>query len=414
LTTTPNKPKLVIFDVEGVLIPRNRFLFLLGKALGFKQLVKVFFFGFLYETGLIPLKTALKHLFKGTRGMKVETMMKIAAKVPIMPEANALFERLRAQGCRTALITSGLPTIVAQAFADKLGADQAFGFDVGVFGDALTGEIGGDVIEPNGKLVVLQKLVASEHVETGACAVVADDRNNKSIFLKEVLKIGFNPDFVLRVKADHVVTGGISKILAVLNGEPKHRGKPTRNDVLRKIIHALGFFVPVIAGLVGVPIVAVSIILVLAFYALSEYLRTEGKKMPLINLITRRAASQNELYQLVLAPVYYAVGILLTLLIFPAPASYAAIAIFALGDSAASLFGRYYGHTLLPFNRDKTLEGSLTGFLFAFLAGAFFVSPLFAVAGAAVAIFIEYLPLPVNDNLSIPLVTGLALALLIR
>jgi phosphoserine phosphatase len=413
LPTLPNKrPKLVVFDVEGVLIPRNRFFFLMGKNLGFAQLMKVFFFGFLYEAGLISLKSAMKHLFSGALGMKLETLMHIASNVPIASEARTVFERLRLQGCKTALITSGLPTIVVEMIAAKLRADFAFGFDVGIDGETLSGEIWGDVIERNGKHIILQKIVDSQQLVFSECAVVADDRNNASIFLRDMLKIAYNPDFVLRIMADSVVTGKISKILSVINGEPKPRGKPSANDILRESIHASGFFVPVAAGFVGVSFVAASIIIVLGFYVTSEYLRTEGKRMPLINLITRKAASQNELDQIVLAPVYFAIGILFTLVLFPAPASYAAISIFALGDSTASIFGRYFSSRPLPFNRDKSLEGSASGFLFAFLAGCVFVSPSTALVGASVAMFIEYLPLPVNDNLLIPLSTGLALILL--
>jgi HAD superfamily phosphoserine phosphatase-like hydrolase len=406
------KPRLIVFDVEGVLIPRNRFFFLMGKALGFAQLIRVFFYGFLYETGLIPLKSAMKHLFSGTRGITIETLVQIASKVPLVPGARAVFGQLKAQGYKTALITSGLPTLVAKLVADKLGADYAFGFEAEINGNKFTGEIWGDVIERNGKLAVLHRIVRDEQLEFSDCAVVADDRNNASIFLRDMLKIAYNPDFVLRIKADNVVTGNISKILSVINGEPKRRGKPSWNDVFRESIHASGVFIPVIAGAVGVPLVAVSIILVLGIYATSEYLRTEGKKMPLINFITRKAASQNELYQIVLAPVYFAIGILITLVIFPAPASSAAIAIFALGDSTASIFGRYLAKTPLPFNKDKSLEGSAAGFFFAFLAGSIFVSPLVALLGAAIAMFIEYLPLPINDNLLIPVITGLALTFL--
>ena len=407
------KPKLVVFDVEGVLIPKNRFLFEMGKTLGFVQLLKVFFYGFLYETGLVSLKSALRNIFSSARGMKIEAMMQLAAKVPLVPGAKEVFSRLRAQGCKTVLISSGVPTMVVRLVADKLGADYAFGFEVGVEDDMLTGEIWGDVIERNGKFTVLQTILRDECLNTDDCAVIADDRNNISIFAKEALKIGYNPDFVLRIKADSIVTGKISKVLAVIDGEPQHRGKPSRNDVFRELIHASGIFVPIVASLIGNAPVAVSIILVLGFYAASEYLRTEGRRMPLIYQITRKAASPTELYQLVLAPVYFALGILFTLLVFPSPANYAAIAIFALGDSMASLFGSSFSRTQLPFNKDKSLEGSAAGFLFAFLAGSIFVSPLFALAGAAVAMVVEYLPLPINDNLMIPLCAGLALTLLI-
>jgi len=412
--TSVKKPKLVVFDVEGVLIPKNRFFFLLGKALGIKQLVKVFLFGFLYETDLVQLKTALRHLFSGMRGMKIETMLQIAAKVPIMDEARSVFDRLKAQGCKTALVTSGLPVVVARLISDKLGADYAFGFEVGVNGDSLTGEIWGDVIDKNGKLSIFQRLMGEECLSSRDCVVVADDRNNASLFLREVVKIGFNPDFVLRVKSDRIVTGSITKVLAAINGEPKHGEKPRAHDVFRELIHASGFFVPIVTGVVGVPAVAISIIVVLGLFTTSEYLRTEGKKMPIIYSITRKAASQNELYQLILAPAYFALGILFTLLIFPVPVSGAAIAIFCLGDSTASLFGKYLGRTSLPFNKDKSLEGSAAGFFFAFLAGSVFIPPLFALAGAAVAMFVEYLPLPINDNLLVPLFTGLTLTLLVR
>jgi dolichol kinase len=114
-----------------------------------------------------------------------------------------------------------------------------------------------------------------------------------------------------------------------------------------------------------------------------------------------------------LAPIYFAFGILLTLLLFPAPASSAAIAIFTLGDSTASLIGGTISKKFLPFNRAKTLEGSLGGFLFAFLAGSLFVAPWIALIGAAVGMLVEYLPLPVNDNLLMPLFTALILTFLI-
>ena len=274
-TPAIKNPKLVVFDVEGVITPKNRFFFEMGKTLGFTQLLKVLFFGLLYETGLIPLKVALRHIFKGAAGMNSEAMMQIAAKVPMVPEAKDVFDRLRSQGCKTALVSSGLPMAVVKLLGDKLGADYAFGFDVGVDGDVLTGEIWGDVIERKGKFQVLQKIMADECLKTDDCAVVGDDRNNASIFLRGTRKIAYNPDFVLRIKADSVVIGKMSKVLSAINGEPKHRGSLTWNDIFREGIHALGFFVPVVASLVGVQVAATSIFLILGLYLVSEFLRTE-------------------------------------------------------------------------------------------------------------------------------------------
>jgi len=396
-----------------VLIPKNRFIFDAGKSLGVSQLLKMLFIGFLYEIGLVTLKTALKRIFKIMHGIKIEKLMQIFDKIPSKPQLRSVFAQLKARNCKTALISSGLPTVIVEKLASTLGADYAFGIEVGVNDDALTGEIGGDAIESNGKRKVLSQILSAEGLNPKDCVVVADDRNNSCIFLSGMQKIGYNPDFVLRVKADKVVIGKLAGILPIIDGKPKQRSLPSKNDVLRETIHASGFFVPVLAGLIGITAVALMICVVSALYFLSEISRMNRKNLPVISAITRNAALQAELYKFAAAPLYFAIGILITLLLFPAPVNSAAIAIFALGDSTASLFGGPISKKPLPFNKGKTLAGSLVGFFFAFLAGSFFISPVLALIGAAVAMTIESLPLPVNDNVMIPLCTGLALMLVV-
>ncbi len=412
-TLTGKDPKLVIFDVEGVLIPKNRFFFEVGKTLGLSRLLKILFIGFLYQIGVIPLKTALKRIFSYTRGCTLKDLIQIAEKVPLMPDAKDLFSQLKEEGFKTGLISSGLPALVVKKLAAAVGADFGFGFEIGVNDDVSTGEIWGDVIEENGKFLVLSQILEAEKLSLSQCAVVADDRNNASIFLPEMQKVGFNPDFVLRIKADKVVNGKLSKILPAIKGESTRRPLPSKSDMLRETIHASGFFVPVVAGLIGNFAVALMISLVIIVYVISELARLGGKNLPIVSEITRYAASQAELYDFAAAPLYFAVGILMALLLFPAPINAVAIAIFTLGDSAASIFGGTLSKKPLPFNKGKTLEGSLAGFFFAFLAGSVFVSPVYALIGAVVAMTIEFLPLPVNDNILIPVGTGLALALIL-
>jgi dolichol kinase/phosphoserine phosphatase len=402
---TPNnrKARLVIFDVEGVLIPKNRFIFEMGKSLGLSQLLKMLFIGFLYEIGIVTLKSALKRIFRVMKGVKIESLMQIFDEIPSKPQLESIFAQLKTRNCKTALISSGLPTVIVEKLASMI--------EVGVNDGKLTGKIWGDAIEPNGKFKVLSHILTAEGLNLNDCVVVADDRNNISIFLSGMQKIGYNPDFVLRVKADNVVTGRLSRILPIIDGKPKQRSLPSKNTMLREVIHASGFFVPVLAGLIGIYPVALLISIVMALYFVSELSRMSSKNFPIISAITRHAASQAELYDFAKAPLYFAIGILITLLLFPAPVSSAAIAIFALGDSTASLFGRRLAKKPLPFNKGKTVEGSIAGFFFAFLAGSIFISPAKALIGAAVAMAIECLPLPVNDNVPIPLCTGLALVL---
>ncbi len=406
--------KLVVFDVEGVLVPKNLFLFEIGKNTSVSQLLRVLLFGFLYQIRAISLQSALKHIFSGLHGVKLEQLMQIAEKVPIVPNTKEVFHQLKLQGCKTALISSGIPDIIVKHIAAKLEADAGFGFNIGINGDVLTGEISGAVIEQDGKLQVLTQILTAEHLSPSECAVIADDRNNAAIFLRETRKIGYNPDFRILLKADTVVTGKISKILPALNGQPPQRTLPSRNDVLREIMHGSGALVPLLSSVIGVFAVALIISVVSAAYTVSELLRIDGRDLPLISTITRHAASQTELYEFTAAPLYFAAGIFLTLLLFPAPLSSAAIAIFAVGDSTASIFGSLIPPKRLPFTKGKTLGGSLAGFFFAFLAGACFISPIYALIGAAIAMIIEVLPLPINDNVLMPIGTAAALTLILQ
>jgi phosphoserine phosphatase/dolichol kinase len=409
--SSAKNPRLVVFDVEGVLIPKNRFIFQIGKSIGFFGLVRVLFFGLLYEIGLLKLESALRRIFWRLKGVDLETLMTIFSAIPPTPFLRSFLCQLKARNCKIALISSGVPTVLVEKLADAVGADYAYGVDVELNEGVLTGEIGGDAISRNGKLKILCEILNQEKMILSDCVVVADDRNNACIFLAEVLKIGFNPDFVLKVKADRVVNGKLSMILPIIDGKRHKRSFPTTNDFVREDIHAAGFFMPVIAGLINVPIVATIIILIAVIYTLSELLRLEGRSLPLVSAITRHAASQSELYGFAAAPLYFAFGIVATLLLFPAQSGGAAIAIFCLGDSAASLFGGMIS-TSLPFNKGKTWEGSLAGFFFAFLGGAFFLPSLLALVGAAVAMTIEVLPLPINDNVSVPIITGAVLTFL--
>jgi len=199
--------------------------------------------------------------------------------------------------------------------------------------------------------------------------------------------------------------------LPIIDGKRKQYRLET-NDLVRETIHSSGLFMPIIAGIVGLQFVVLTIILIAAAYTISELARLEKISVPVISHITRNAASTSELYGFAAAPLYFAFGITSTLILFPTTAGAAAIAMFCLGDSTASLFGGSVSDAL-PFNKGKTWEGTLSGFFFAFLGGCLFVPPLIALVGAAVAMTIEVLPSPINDNITVPIITGALLTLLL-
>ncbi|MBX5320448.1 HAD-IB family phosphatase [Candidatus Bathyarchaeota archaeon A05DMB-3] len=408
------KRRVIVFDVEGVLIPKNRYLlFEISKRLNFLQFLRIVFYGILYELGLISLKAALKKVFKVFRGFRVEELLQVFRRIPLMPNVGEVFEKLKREGWKTALISSGLPTFVVEDLASRLKADYAFGLDLETRDGIVTGEISGEVIEHQGKLLVLKRILEVEGGSPEKLVVVADDRNNAPILLPEALKVGYNPDFLVRVKADHVVTGSLVEVLPLIGVEkPRKEASLSKSTVFREAIHACGFTVPFLSSLVGNYAVALLIIAVTFLYVASEAAMMEGKRVPIISWIVHNAATKAEIHEFATAPVFFALGILFTLLLFPISASNAAIATFALGDSAAAIVGKTIGRKRLSFNKGKTLEGLAAGLFAGFLAALVYVNPLKALAAAATATIVESLPLPISDNLTIPLTTALVLTLI--
>ena len=408
------KTRLIVFDVEGVLISRNLFFFQVGKSIGFFVLMQILLYRLLYEIGFFSLEGSLKRIFRKIEKQKMEKLQGIFDQISVTSKLQEFFVQVKKDvDCQIVLFSVALPTVFVRRFADCLGIDYAYGIDVCVNNSGeVTREVSGDVIKVNGKMKILQQILTEKNLTLRDCTVVVRDRSSLCLYTDEVKKIGFNPNFIIRIKSDHIVMGKLASVLPLLNDKKVKRTLPSINDFVRENIHATGIFMPIIAQIIGIIPVVIFISTLSIVYAISELVRLNGKNIPLISTITHHAASQAELRGFVAAPLFYAAGILLTLIIFPFPVNTAAIAIFTLGDSVASIIGGLIG-IRLPFNKGKTLEGTLSGFAFAFLAGSLFVAPWIAAISAAVAMLIEYLPIPINDNISVPIITATTLILLI-
>ena len=86
---------LVVFDVEGILIPKNRYiLFEISRKLRFLDFIKAIILGLLYETGLLPLESALRRIFAMLKGLKAEEVLKLHKRIPLMPGTEQVFRTL--------------------------------------------------------------------------------------------------------------------------------------------------------------------------------------------------------------------------------------------------------------------------------------------------------------------------------
>ena len=176
----------------------------------------------------------------------------------------------------------------------------------------------------------------------------------------------------------------------------------------RKAVHLLALLVPPVSELTSKPLVVAVLSTITIVYVIGEVLRLKGHSLPIITPITVKMSRPGERTSFIVRPAYFAIGIILALILYPSAIAYASICILAIGDSAAAIVGERFGHRRII--RRKTVEGFAAGLIAAFLLASFLVSPFIALLGAFGAMVMELLDVP-DDNLTMPIVAGALMTL---
>lgn len=113
--------------------------------------------------------------------------------------------------------------------------------------------------------------------------------------------------------------------------------------------------------------------------------------------------------------LYYLLGAMISILLFPKEIALFSMTVLAVGDPAAYIIGSNFGRLRIG---KKSLEGSL-GFLAASIITGFLLHKLWGnlsgpviITGALTGTIVELMPLKINDNLTIPIAASAAMHLL--
>ncbi len=116
--------------------------------------------------------------------------------------------------------------------------------------------------------------------------------------------------------------------------------------------------------------------------------------------------------------IFFILGSYLSLIFFTKNIAITSILILTYGDAFTNITGFYFGKKVHFLNKKKTIEGTIGGVLISFVISIYYVQPGHAFLASLIAIILEAPQLQIfnheiDDNLIIPIVSGLVLSLLI-
>jgi dolichol kinase len=185
--------------------------------------------------------------------------------------------------------------------------------------------------------------------------------------------------------------------------EQKKRRNDLLKEIVRKTIHLCAAFVPLFLSAAYAPTI-VLLAACLAAYSIAEALRCKGITVPFVSSVTAAAARKRDENSFVLGPVTLCAGIIITALAFEPVSARVGFLALAFGDGVASLVGKRFGKTRIPFMRGKTCAGSLACWIAVFVSTfAVTGNARSALAAACAGMVLELLPLKDFDNLLLPI-----------
>tara|TARA_S200000501_G_scaffold56558_1_gene46736 strand:+ start:381 stop:977 length:597 start_codon:yes stop_codon:yes gene_type:complete len=188
------------------------------------------------------------------------------------------------------------------------------------------------------------------------------------------------------------------------------------NEILRKLIHIFSLIIPfTYFFIIKDKILMATFLILLTLFSLSiEYIRRNQKGyirfffQKYLKLVLRSEEVKGHLT----GATWMLIGFTSAVIIFDFEVAVFALLFLSIGDAVAALVGR-----ALPIGKiwNKSILGSLSGCLLCVFFGLAINNTLplqIIVFGAISGMFIELIPLKINDNFSIPIFSGLIMQIL--
>lgn len=182
--------------------------------------------------------------------------------------------------------------------------------------------------------------------------------------------------------------------------------------IYRKIWRFVGLIFPILYYPFSKKNILIFIGTILLVFSLIELIRFYNKKFNTFLFTKIRTILKEKEKNRISATTWFILGAFITISLFDKNIAILTLVISTIGDAFAEYFGEKYGRTKVL---NKTTEGSFAFFVSSFTAGLILMKILkinfsIILIGSLIAALVELFSYKIDDNFTVPVITGLLLS----
>ena len=196
------RKKVIVFDMDSTIVD-GEIIDRMAKLAGVGKKVAT-----VTERGMrgeIDFSESLRTRVSLLKGLRIKSLESIAKTVKLTKGSEELIAALKEMGFKVTLISGGF-SFFTDVLKKRLGFDYAFGNELEIEKERLTGRIKGRIIDAKRKAGLLDEICRKEGITRDEVVAVGDGSNDRIMVANAGLGIAFNAKEILKKVADGAIT----------------------------------------------------------------------------------------------------------------------------------------------------------------------------------------------------------------
>jgi len=196
------RKKVIVFDMDSTIVD-GEIIDGMAKLIGVGEEMET-----LTAKGMrggINFVQSLRSRVSLLKGLRIKSLESLAKTFKLTKGSEELIAALKEMGFKVALISGGF-TYFTDILKKRLGFDYAFGNELEIKRERLTGRVKGRIIDAQRKAKIMDEICREEGITRDEVVAVGDGSNDRIMIANAGLGIAFNAKEILKKVADGAIT----------------------------------------------------------------------------------------------------------------------------------------------------------------------------------------------------------------